>query len=274
MNPTTSYVICSMPRSGTHLLGEALQNTGRAGRPDEYFICDHQGQMENQFGNIAELYGKKTLEEFRELVTELGSSPNGVFGITIMGGYFHTVLDNYRVLPQYQDMGDYDLMNALLYTPQYIWLIRKDKVRQAVSIVKALQTNVWRKQTHSDDEVEHTPIFDFDKIDFYYNRILSAEAEWELYFKKNNIVPFKIAYEDLVQNYEQTAVEILNFLNLPADNLTFASRQLKRQANRSNDEWVSQYHAIRQSQAQTGLSGLKQRVVRKINAIISTLIIF
>ena len=270
MKPTISYIICSMPRSGTHLLGEALQNTGRAGRPDEYLLCDHQGRMGNEVGSIAELYGKKTLEEFLDVVTELGSSSNGVFGVTIMGGYFHTILDNYRTLPQYQDIeNDYDLMNKLFYTPQYIWLIRRDKVRQAVSMYKALQTNVWKKETLPANRIKSTPKFDFDKIDFYHNRFLSAEKEWKLYFTQHNIIPFKVIYEDLVDNYEQTAIDLLDFLNLSTDDLTFEPRQLKKQANSLNDEWITQYHTIKQ--AQTKSPSFKQRLKRKVDSIIQRL---
>ena len=37
MQPTLSYMICATPRSGSTLLCKALQNTGLAGKPDEYF---------------------------------------------------------------------------------------------------------------------------------------------------------------------------------------------------------------------------------------------
>ncbi len=35
--PNTSYLICATPRSGSTLLCEALDNTGLAGHPKEYF---------------------------------------------------------------------------------------------------------------------------------------------------------------------------------------------------------------------------------------------
>jgi trehalose 2-sulfotransferase len=233
-----------MPRSGTHLLAEALQNTGCAGKPDEYLICDHEGRLENERGNIAEIYGKKTLEEFRELVLDLGSTPNGVFGVIIMGGYFHTILDNYRTLPAYQGMEAYDLVNALLYNPKYIWLIRRDKVKQAISIVKALQTNVWRGDGAT--AVQQEPKFNFQKIEHYRQRLVQADEEWEQYFNAHGIEPFKVFYEDLAKTYEETAYNILEFLQLPTDNLTFGPRKLHKQADQQSDEWLAQYYAIKE----------------------------
>jgi trehalose 2-sulfotransferase len=245
MIPTTSYIICAMPRSGTHLLAEALQNTGRAGKPDEYFICDHKGQLENERGNIAEQYGKKSLEEFRDLVLELGSTPNKVFGVIIMWSYFHTILDNYRTLPTYRGMQSYELVNKLLYNPKYIWLIRRDKVKQAISIVKALQTNVWRGDMAAQSFSE--PKFDYQKIEHYRQRLQEAEAGWEFYFNSHSIEPCKVVYEDLAKTYEETAYHVLRYLQLPTENLTFAPRKLHKQADQLSDEWLAQYEAIRQS---------------------------
>ena len=36
-SPTSSYLICTTPRSGSTFLSEALASTGVAGRPEEYF---------------------------------------------------------------------------------------------------------------------------------------------------------------------------------------------------------------------------------------------
>lgn len=37
MRPELSYLICATPRSGSTLLCEAMQNSGIAGCPEEYF---------------------------------------------------------------------------------------------------------------------------------------------------------------------------------------------------------------------------------------------
>ncbi len=268
MKPTISYIICSMPRSGTHLLGEALQNTGRAGRPDEYFICDHDGRMENQTGNIANLYGEKTLEEFRQLVLELGSTANGVFGITIMGGYLQMIVDNFHTLPQYQNLGPYELLNTLFYNPKYIWLVRRDKVKQAVSIVKALQTNLWRKSKEMPNIRNQQLEFDYKGIEHYQKRIIAAEERWETYFKEHDIIPFKVVYEDLIDAYEQTAIAILDFLNIPTNDILFGPRQLRRQADDLTEDWIARYLDIQKLlQSPSPLTRLKQRFIMQASRL-------
>lgn len=41
MEPHRSYLICATPRCGGYLLFEALENTGLAGNPGEYFFLYH-----------------------------------------------------------------------------------------------------------------------------------------------------------------------------------------------------------------------------------------
>ena len=250
MKPKISYIICAMPRSGTHFLGERLANTGRAGKPDEYFICDHEGRLENERGNIAEIYGQKTLPDFRDLVIELGSTPNGVFGITIMWSYFHTILANYRTLPRYREMGDYELLQSLLYDPRYIWLIRRDKVRQAVSLSKAIQTNIWKKPGEGKRvEARREPEFNFHAIEHYRRRLEEADKRWDNYFETHGIQPFRVVYEEFVKHHEETTRAILAYLHIPAADLDFTPPRLQKQSDETSDQWVARYHEIKESRA-------------------------
>ena len=86
MRPVMSYLICGTPRSGSSLLCEALENTGLAGRPKEYFWRE----------NIAvwsELWDIQSSTEYIEKTIDLGSTPNGVFGAKVMWSYFYDLVD-------------------------------------------------------------------------------------------------------------------------------------------------------------------------------------
>lgn len=250
--PTRSYIICAMPRSGTHLLGEALTNTGIAGKPDEYFICDHNGRLPNEVGHVAATYGQMTLSEFRDFVLQFGSTPNGTFGITIMWSYLHHIVANYQQLPAYRHLNTKQLLDELFCQPKYIWLIRQDKVKQAISLSKALQTNVWGKQK-SNHKTTSAPspqvlAFSYKGIEKLRRRLSTSEAGWANYFQENNIQPYKVIYEELVSEYEQTAFNILDFLDIPRpENLTFGERRLQKQANALNEDWETRYYQFQQT---------------------------
>lgn len=248
MKPKISYVICATPRSGSHFLGEALQSTGLAGVPDEYFHNDDQGRLQNQTGHIAQHHGQMTLDEFSDFVLEFGSTPNGVFGVTIHPKHFASLLKNYQELPQYKELEAHELLNALLHNPKYIWITRRDKVRQAVSLFKAMQTDIWKKPTGINARPKKQPTFDYISIEHCRMEIEKSEQNWADFFKRHNVTPFTVVYEDLVDSYEQTTLKIIDYLHIPyPENLTFAPRRLQKQADNLNNEWVSQYQYIQQS---------------------------
>lgn len=250
MKPRITYVICATPRSGSHLLAEALQNTGLAGAPDEYLLCDDDGRLQNEQDLIAERYGKMTLDEFRDLVLKLGSTPNGVCGVIIMWHYLPDILRNFRQLPQYQGLKDPELMNALLVNPKYILLIRRDRVSQAVSWARALQTGIWSQPKGITVVPKQEPRFYFRLIDRSYERVLASEAGWAHFFKMYGVEPFQVVYEDLVEAYEQTALSVLDYLGIPyPDSLAFGERRLQKQADGLNDEWTERYTRIKHSPA-------------------------
>jgi trehalose 2-sulfotransferase len=252
MEPTVSYIICSTPRCGSHLLSEALQNTQVAGKPDEYFHTDLNGRLQNETGNIAEQFGPMTLAEFRDFVLQVGSTTNGAFGIIIAMDYLPYIVQNYRQLPAYQGLDSYELLNRLFHNPQYIWITRRDKIRQAVSLVKAMVTDSWIKTKEEKTAPAKEPIFNFETLEHWRNYLEEMDRRWLAFFETHEITPFKVVYEELVDNYDQAALEILDFLAIPRpEAVTFRERRLRKQADRLNEQWVARYRAIKRSEYST-----------------------
>jgi trehalose 2-sulfotransferase len=74
----TACVICTAPRTGSSLLGEALTSTGCAGRASEYFdIHKHNEQTWITKFKIAQD------KDYLEKVIAAGTTPNGVFGLKL-----------------------------------------------------------------------------------------------------------------------------------------------------------------------------------------------
>ena len=242
--PNKSYIICATPRCGSHLLAEALQTTGIAGKPDEYFLPNKHGQLQNEAGVIAERFGEKSLEEFRQLVLELGSSSNNVFGIILHGTYLQSIINNFQNMPHYQTLNTADLFAEIFHNPKYIWIQRRDKVRQAISWLKASETGIWSqfKGAEIGLKLNKEPQYDYYIIDQYYKFFIELEKTWADFFETYQIEPFVVVYEELVEKYEQTQFELLDFLDISYDNkLVFSERMLQRQSTNSNHEWAQKY---------------------------------
>lgn len=212
MRPRTSYFICSNTRSGTSLLSEVLAHTGVAGHPEEYFGKDFEAGWFERLG--ASTYG-----DFVARVIERGSTPNGVFGAEMPTGHgwFAHFVNRLRGLPEYRNrtLSVPKLMSDIFSDPRYVWTTRRNKVRQAVSFWKAIQTGIWSWRSDEPPVLEKEPEFSFEAIDHLVQAIVMREASWQEYFDDGGIVPFVVVYEDFVRGREKTALEILGYLDIP-----------------------------------------------------------
>lgn len=256
MRPYVSYLIMATPRSGSYLLCEALINTHLAGRPTEYF-GPTQTRTFLKEGNAPDFttYLARIIEE--------GTTPNGVFGAKIIWQFIENFVDNLRDIPGYEKLPVPQLLSTAFPQLSYIWITRRDKVRQAISYWKALQTHRWigfedwqppvqlmdrkaafaRKPRISQKE----PIFDFKTIERLRRGIEEDEEEMQQYFSACGVQPFKVVYEDFVNAYEETACQTLNYLQIPIpEQLTFGERKLQKQANEQSEEWVQRYYEMKQ----------------------------
>src|SRR4051794_12649330 len=166
--PKCSYLVCATPRSGSTLLCKALEATGVAGHPQEFFEAKREagppapgsGYLVGAPGvDLQELLGDdpqppapaysslRDVDDYRahlRRTLEWGTTENGVFGAKIMWGHRADFLPLARTLPELTDLPERQLLAALFPDPNYVWVRRGDTVRQAVSLWKAIQTQSWR----------------------------------------------------------------------------------------------------------------------------------
>jgi len=270
VHPRLSYLVCATPRSGSTLLCEALINTGLAGHPKEYFeALRHSGLprrpreyftgLDN--AEVLDLLGEySTLDRapkrfahgeeyarYLDQVFEEGTTPNGVFGAKIMWGYLDDFVGNLREIATYRDLPVPELLATVFPDLRYIYVTRRDKVRQAVSLWKAIQNSIWGQQEGSPaPQANHKLVFHVEAIDHLLRGTVDQEEAWRRYFAENNIQPFHVIYEELVPSYEQTALDTLHYLHIDIpERIVFKERRMKRQANALSEEWVQRYHALK-----------------------------
>jgi LPS sulfotransferase NodH len=269
VQPRCSYLICATPRSGSTLLCEALTNTNLAGRPEEYFeALKESGRPRRPLeyftgvedAGLVELLGGSegpppvysAYEEYTEYLAraiEQGTTPNGVFGAKVMWEYLDDFISNLRTIPQYSTQPVPQLFASIFPHLHYIMVIRRDKVRQAVSLWKAIQTQAWKldEDEHPGKKAGHRPLtFHFGAINHLKQQLEASEAAWQQYFIQNNIHPFTVTYEDFVLTYEETALQILRYLDISLpDRPLFGERRLKQQADALSEQWIQLYHEQR-----------------------------
>ena len=231
---TISYLICATPRSGSTLLCEALRNTGLAGNPDEYF-----GPMHVKRWN--ENWKTKSKADYLDKVMEQARRENGVLGIKVMRLYWQNVIEFLRDATNLAEYTENELLNQCFPNLRYIWITRRDKVRQAISWMKFLQGTAWYWEEETPQAIPNLE-FKLDVIREFIIQTATHETAWQEYFRQNQIQPYIVSYEDFITAYETTAKEIIEYFGVPhREEIVSGERYLKKQADKLTEEWVQKF---------------------------------
>jgi LPS sulfotransferase NodH len=243
-----------------------LKNTGVAGRPEEYFeakrdtgVPPHPGDYLDQLPRTgagirdddtpphapphSSLQGLSGYRQHLERTFRLGSTDNGVFATKLMWRHLPELQALAGELPEYAGLQPVELLTVLFGDPRYVLVSRRDKVRQAVSMWRALQTRSWR--------LEHGPRaknpaelqYRFEGIDHLVRSLDADDRGWRDLFAFHGISALEISYEDdLEQDRDRTVGAMLEWLGIELPKGWRAAEPTKRQADALSDEWVAAYH--------------------------------
>ncbi len=176
--PTVSEIVrtifvCGTARSGSTLLCDLMDKTGRLGRPDEYFnprwvpVWLSRAGVDSFAAALPFLMRKRT-------------GPGGLF----------CVKSDFRALAAIASQVD---LAAHFPNPRFIYIHRADLIGQAISLVRAQQTEAW-----DSDLLEESPaVYSRDLIIQAAQRTVENEANWRLFFALHGIVPITVTYEGL-----------------------------------------------------------------------------
>jgi trehalose 2-sulfotransferase len=244
--PRTTYLIFFTPRSGSYLLCEALTTSGLAGFPGEYFSA-------TQMDHLAKRWGISRQSDYLEALFRNRTTANGVFGAKVTWRHFGAFVAKSRDIERCRALPPAVLASTLLPGLRYVWLTRRDKLRQAISFSKALQSGVW-SVTGPAIADRHDPQYDPGSITSLLQRINDDEMRTRTYFSDNGIEPFTVVYEDFVSRYEPTCSELLKYLGVePPEEFRLPIPTLTKQRDSHTEEWMRRYEeeVLRRNQSAT-----------------------
>jgi trehalose 2-sulfotransferase len=257
--PTTSYVVCASQRSGTTMLCRALTDTGIAGRPDEYFLAVDQQELPGwqcwEDGPFGRAHNARDREHYLEIVYDLGSTPNGIFGAKLMWNNVAWAVARFQEMPRFGGLDRAAVFHAAFPDLHVVHVTRRDRVRQAVSWARMAQDGVW---VVSDDEPARptrTLQYDFDLISGLEGLIVDGERGWRELFDELGLTPYEVVYEELVteDGYRRAVLGVLEHLGLDTRGITAPpSPRTHRQSDELNEAWVVRYTSERLARARRG----------------------
>jgi LPS sulfotransferase NodH len=225
-----SYIVASSYRCGSTFLCTELWKTGVLGAPTEYVNMDKGFAAiptPTEPGRLMLRLGAKTPEEYFVKLLERRTGRNGIFG---MKAHFHHFEPALAWCPS---------MLKILAPVTFIYINRRDKVAQAVSMAKAMQTNAWM----SFDPVTGKNVrYDADFIAQCMNEVEQQRLGWWRWFETNSITPFVVTYEDMLADKDSVVRSIVEMLEAENDEPEKVDLPVvEKQADETNAEWMNRF---------------------------------
>lgn len=222
------------------MLCELLAATGIAGKPAELL---------NTPDDVTLLeYHQAPYADLQQKLWEKGSTSNGVFGLKAS-----MIRPKYQEFTlEFQQCQGVDARNRTepeiwahsFPNLQYIFLTRRNKVRQAVSWWKAILTGEWHRTANNERPYDPNTIrdrYDFAAIRHLLIESTLREAATQDFLKAGGLIPLTLVYEDLIADPEGTIRKVITYLGIADQPFTFSPPSLKKMADELTEEWVERF---------------------------------
>lgn len=221
------YLICSTLRSGSTLLTDYLLSSGVAGVPMEYM-------NDALLMAFSERIGRKItdLADYLEQIEKLRTSERGVFG---MKAHFRQTIGILRS----QDL----LVQFLRRFSRIIRIVRRNKLLQAVSTYKAIESGLWTYRHEELAAAFDQPVIEYNsaKIADALSSLLNEENGWVDAIRHSGQEALVVYYEDLVDFPNDTLEKVFSFLDLPVLLPIRIESSIRKQADGLNMKFYNQF---------------------------------
>jgi trehalose 2-sulfotransferase len=238
--PGRTFVVASVPRSGSTLLCRMLWDTGQVGAPKEYLNPMQLRDWEVRLGE-----SKRRRGAARALRGPLVGALSGRWGWDQArlrghvervrqrrsgGGWFGVKLHHHHLRRWFAD-GD---VTPVLGPVRWIRIRREDQLAQAVSWARALQTGQWA----SWQRPFLPPIYRRRAIAGRLQAITDDEAGWDRALAGGDVLD--LTFEQLISTPHATLRRVLGWLEVP-EPVRLPGPPTQRQADSTSAEWIARY---------------------------------
>jgi len=241
-------MVCAIARTGSNMLTDGLHATRRAGRPKQFFLP----KFEADYAARHEVPAETGFAGYVREVVSGSATSNEVFGFKVMGWYLENFLLRLRSEGGFGKVSTPDLqvLDAAFPRLRFVQILRRNKLRQAISKAKALQSGLWKIQSGNSQVAD--PAFDEQLITRCLDETRADEAVWQTFFTRNGARPFLVEYEKLVEDFAGTVRAVLDYLKIRLPRgLEIPPPKTVRQTDVLSREWEERYLALHPATPET-----------------------
>jgi LPS sulfotransferase NodH len=211
-----SVFVCFTNRSGSNFLAESLSQCGVMPRAREYFNLP-------AIEKFARKAGAASFAEFcHKLIT--ARSVSGMFASKVGLGQIMFLFSE-------------GFLSKVFANPCLIYVKRNDLLEQAISFTIANQTKSWTW----DKTPQCEPVYDREEIAKRVALIALSNARFEEFFAVNAIRPYRVVYEDFLEEPQKTIDGIADWLGTKSSRFSSDVIGLRRQSSPRNLEWMMRF---------------------------------
>lgn len=250
--PARTILLCTHPRSGSTLLGEALYFARGLGCPLEYFHAGFRPAF-------ASRWGAPDFEQLSTAVRRHRTEPNGTMSVKLFWRDIEEIareadpgLAEFADVPPGDAPADYyrtlaGHMQRLFPKPSLVHLRRDDRLRQAISSVVAVDTGRWRSIRGVEGRSPlGTPVFDAERIERFISYSDYCHGHFRNLFEAMGVTPLSMSYESLTADYSASVGQVLAYLGSDAE---APAPRMQRQADADSEALVLRYLRDRAAKA-------------------------
>jgi trehalose 2-sulfotransferase len=252
--PGGALLIATTPRSGSWLLSDLLTQSGRIGAGREYFHVNYVAALSRKYGLSTSGITAAYIDE----VLRRTAGEGVVFSSKLHWLQINQLVDALRIIhPELAraNAPATQLIEASLPGARYLYLFRREKARQAISMFRAVRTDQWWELAdaatpdgESGRAAPHlAPPPDHLVIRWLERDLSNEDAEWRSYFEFFGISHYAVAYEDLVADPQPVIRAVLDWLDLADAPVPVRPSRLRRQADSRTERILAEYQQIRGS---------------------------
>ena len=237
--PKKSYLVLFSPRSGSNLLSSNLSKIG-FGHPMEAFNAHTNHRQRLNWGiDFSDPYAY-FCKAFSFVTVD------GVMGMKLSYIQFKLFLENGRkLLAGFENnLTDAEIVEVFFPGVKYIQIQRRKKIKQAISLAKAIQNGVWFEEKGEDTEYKKyvmPVVYDREHIERCLDSSLINDIYWDQFLRRNNLPALKLFYEDMDAQFIEKMTEVYKYLGVEGKEIV--APQLRRQANKQSSNWEERFVA-------------------------------
>jgi LPS sulfotransferase NodH len=234
-----AYLIVGNPRTGSSVLARALTETGRMGRPEEYFWRWQEKRWASRFGLPAP--DESNYDAYMRAALQYGTTSNGVFAAKVFWAHAEDLIQRTAGIPHLASLPGHERFRHVFADDLRVVFLQRNCLRAAVSLWRAEVSGVWGLSP-GEKPPPPPPVLDLWRVTLLHALMHAGEMGWPHLLNSINVDYMTLHYDDVTMRLPQSVRRVAEFVGveLPHANVP-TTHALSRQADATTERFLEEW---------------------------------